>query len=223
MDAARGFTLLEMMITVTIAGILLAVAIPSYQNIIGNSRLAAQANTLVNALTQARSEALKRGLPVTVCAAVGDPELTSTPSCTTSTSAGWANGWIVYEEGAGNIGTYDASGATIALGTVLSDSVRNAADNLVLPRGTTITTSPSITTTADTMLSFGAAIRGDNSLTGSSPVAKRITYSADGLPNIVGGTFTICDGQRSGYSRKIVVSTTGRIRTERHDGDDADC
>jgi type IV fimbrial biogenesis protein FimT len=56
-----GFTLLELMITIAIAGILVGVAIPSFTSIITSNRLTAYANELVTALNLARNEAVKRG------------------------------------------------------------------------------------------------------------------------------------------------------------------
>ena len=40
----RGFTLIEMMMTIAIAAILVSLAVPSFQNLIGNNRLTTQAN-----------------------------------------------------------------------------------------------------------------------------------------------------------------------------------
>jgi type IV fimbrial biogenesis protein FimT len=62
----KGFTLIELVVTVTIAGILAAIAIPSFISIINNNRLTASANDLVTAFNLARSEAIKRGIQVTV-------------------------------------------------------------------------------------------------------------------------------------------------------------
>jgi type IV fimbrial biogenesis protein FimT len=63
---ASGFSLIELIITVTIVGILSAIAIPSFSNIISNNRLTAYSNEFVGALNLARSEAIKRGTQVTV-------------------------------------------------------------------------------------------------------------------------------------------------------------
>ena len=64
----RGFTLLELMITVAVLAILLSLGVPSFAETIRNNRVAAQTNELVTALSLARSEASKRGMPVSVCA-----------------------------------------------------------------------------------------------------------------------------------------------------------
>jgi len=74
-----GFTLVEMMVTIAVLAILTAVAIPAYRAFILNSRMTAQANEFLTALSFARSEAIKRNANVTLSAKTG----------------GWANGWVV--------------------------------------------------------------------------------------------------------------------------------
>ena len=64
--AQRGFTLIELMITLAISAILLSVAAPAYQSFIGSTALTTATNDLVAALNMARSEALKRDGAVTV-------------------------------------------------------------------------------------------------------------------------------------------------------------
>jgi len=63
----RGFTLIELMVTLTVAMILLAIAVPSFTYVTVSSRLTTTANELVTALTVARSEAIKRNVPVAFC------------------------------------------------------------------------------------------------------------------------------------------------------------
>ncbi len=60
MNAERGFTLLELIVTVVVASILLTVAVPSFTTLIRSNRAASEANALLTMLTLARSEAIKR-------------------------------------------------------------------------------------------------------------------------------------------------------------------
>lgn len=107
----KGFTLVEVIVTIVVAGILLLVAVPSFRDVLKNSTLTSEANALVSTFNFARSEAVKRGTPVTVCrssdSTSADNPATPVPSCTTS-SPGWESGWIVFVDN-DNDGTRDAN------------------------------------------------------------------------------------------------------------------
>ncbi len=63
----RGFTLVEMMITITVAAILLMIAVPSFTNIINSNRLKTTANAMIGALNTARMSAVQRNASVQFC------------------------------------------------------------------------------------------------------------------------------------------------------------
>jgi prepilin-type N-terminal cleavage/methylation domain-containing protein len=86
-----GFTLLELMVVLVIAGILVGVGIPAMGNFIRNARMTSAANDVMAALHYARSEAIKRRAPVTVCTST-DP-LAAAPSCANTPDL---RGWIVF-------------------------------------------------------------------------------------------------------------------------------
>lgn len=65
--ATRGFTLVEMVITILIAAILVAIAVPNFRNLIVSNRLTTTANEIVDALNAARVEAVKLNAPVQFC------------------------------------------------------------------------------------------------------------------------------------------------------------
>ena len=102
----NGFTLIELMVTISVAAILLALAVPAFQNLLISNRITAQTNDLVSDLAFARSEAIKRGLIVSAC--VANTPLTTPPTCGAGTN--WSSGWIVFVDN-GTIG--DATGDTI--------------------------------------------------------------------------------------------------------------
>lgn len=100
-----GLTLLELIVGIAVLGILLAVGVPSFQSTVDSNRLAAQTNSLVTALNLARSEAVKRGQPVSVCA--------STNQTTCSGATAWTTGWIAFTDANGAAGTLNAPGDTV--------------------------------------------------------------------------------------------------------------
>ena len=87
MKKNSGFTLLELVITVALVAIVMAIGVPSMTNFIKNDRLTTQINTLVGHLAYARSEAVLKIQPVIVCAS------SNMSSCS---SNNWADGWIVF-------------------------------------------------------------------------------------------------------------------------------
>ncbi len=90
-----GFTLVELLITVAIASILLAVGVPSFVNFLSADASKSAAERLMSTLAYARSEAVTRSTNVTVCSL-------SAGANTCSGASAWANGWLVYIEGAGS-------------------------------------------------------------------------------------------------------------------------
>ena len=90
----RGFTLIELLVTMTIAAIVLTIAVPNFITFVQNNRLTSQANDVVTALNYARSEAIKRGVRVTVCSRSTDT------ACAGSTT--WDTGWLVFVDADGD-------------------------------------------------------------------------------------------------------------------------
>jgi len=74
----HGFTLIELMVTLSVASILLSVAVPSYRSFVQDTLLITQSNNFYSALTLAKSEAIKRNTLVRLC-----------PSTTGTSCAGW--------------------------------------------------------------------------------------------------------------------------------------
>jgi type IV fimbrial biogenesis protein FimT len=103
---SRGVTLIEMMVTLAVAAILLAAAVPSFTSLIQNNRAATQVNEFVTAVHAARGEAIKRGMPVTLCASNNQQQ------CNAGSS--WSSGWVVFEDQA-------ASGAPAAPSSASDD------------------------------------------------------------------------------------------------------
>lgn len=72
MGRLKGFTLLEMLLVVVIMGIMLMVAVPNFTNMVQDQRAGSQVNDFIAALAQARSEAVKQGVTVTITAVGSD-------------------------------------------------------------------------------------------------------------------------------------------------------
>jgi type IV fimbrial biogenesis protein FimT len=109
----KGFTLLEMMVTITIAGILLAIAVPALGTFIRGSRLSGGARDFVVDFSLARNEAALRSTTVTVC--------TST-NLTTCSNSSWNDGRIVFVDG-GAVGVVDGGDQILSVSRPLDSSL----------------------------------------------------------------------------------------------------
>jgi type IV fimbrial biogenesis protein FimT len=134
-----GFTLMELMTTVVLAGIVLAMAVPSYSRFVASSRVSDQSGELVSALMFARSEAIRRNATITLCRAASD----SATDCATA-NANWGN-WIV-RTGAGTVlrrGTFNDFGNTQVVSSTLSnESIAFGPDGLARTGGVLVSPDP---------------------------------------------------------------------------------
>jgi len=106
-QAGRGFTMIELLVTLSIAAIMVTLAVPSFQSFLQQSRLTGHTNDLVLELASARSEAVKRGANVTVCAS------SDLATCTGT----WQQGWIVRDSGGQVLQVHTPYRGTICAGT----------------------------------------------------------------------------------------------------------
>lgn len=91
----RGFTLVELLITLAVVAIMLGIGVPSFQETIVRNRLMTQTNDILTAVNLARSEAVKRNRTVTLCRA-------DDASATACAGTGTWEHWIILA-GADNV------------------------------------------------------------------------------------------------------------------------
>jgi type IV fimbrial biogenesis protein FimT len=120
----RGFTLIELVVTMAVAAILVAIAVPNMRTFIQNGRLNTQANDLIGDLSLARSEAIKRRSNVGI---------TTSTTGTCATGGDWRNGRVIFVD-INNNGICDAPDLILRFREPLASANDTLATNpLVLP------------------------------------------------------------------------------------------
>lgn len=76
----QGFTLIEMLVVLTVLAIMMVVGVPSFRSFVDGQKVKAASFGLMSGLMLARSEAIKRNTPVTVAPATADA---------------WISGWTI--------------------------------------------------------------------------------------------------------------------------------
>ncbi|HET9047431.1 MAG TPA: GspH/FimT family pseudopilin [Chiayiivirga sp.] len=95
----RGFTLVELIITIAVASIILAIAIPSFRSMMSANNVTNTYNDLLAALRTARAEAVTRNAPIRVKA----------------TTSSWNGGWDVLTANNTAVRSYPARDAQYAV------------------------------------------------------------------------------------------------------------
>lgn len=88
MKQLTGFTIIELMVTVSLVAVLLTVGVPAFQGLAERNQLTSHINSFISSLALARSEAVKRRQRVVVCV--------SNDSATCANNGAYESGWIVY-------------------------------------------------------------------------------------------------------------------------------
>ena len=205
-----GFTLIELMTTLLVAGVVLGIGIPAFNQFIATNQMAAGVNDLTSALHLARTEAVKRRANVTICPSANP--MADTPACDNAGS--FADGWIVFVDctlAAPPVGTCGAPNYTVANRNDVLSTHGAMIDNL-----------------ANNFSTFSATTNQANVAPGY------MTYSATGFPRTIlalGATppttdFQFCDqrgnqdvGGGIAAARWIRISPTGRPQIYREVAD----
>lgn len=156
-----GFTLYELLTTMLIVGVVLALGVPNMQSFRQNSRMTAIANDLHSSFHLARSESSRARSNITICASA-DSMTATPPTCGGELEAGW----VVFEDTDGDI---------------IAD-----AGEPVLRRFPPVDSTITITTTGpDDYFSYAATGLGRGNVTGTAPLDT--VMFCDERGNITGG------------------------------------
>lgn len=167
----RGFTLIELMVTLSVLAIVLGIAIPSFQKQIVNNKSLALGEEFAAALNYARSQAVKTTKRVSICASNNGTACTGT----------WAEGFIVFEDGAAS----DAATA-VTLGTIYKVWPKlTAAGTLTVKRGSTDASFIRYTSLGTLAPITNETINVSLKLTGcSGKAARKISINLSGLTSV---------------------------------------
>lgn len=184
----RGFTLLELMLVITVAAVILGLGIPNMTQFIRNNRMTSAANDMLAALYTARTEAVKRRAFTTFC-------FTDNPTADAPTCANAGRGWIVFVDDA-NPAAADANDANFVVNPNEAVLLRHDTLPTVFtsfkkaPAGTQgVTFLPSGFTRADTTPVTSTVFcdqRNNVAVYGAqNSAARALTLSATGRPRVM--------------------------------------
>jgi len=88
--ASYGFTLVEVLVVLSITAIIVGAATPSFMNIVANNRVVSATNELVTTMNLAKSEAIRSGMTTVLC--------TSQTANQCNDAASWNDGLLLFQD-----------------------------------------------------------------------------------------------------------------------------
>ena len=113
-----GFTFIELLVTLAVVAIMLAMTVPGFQAMLTGNAIASLSNEFVAALHLTRSEAIKRGTRVTLCKSAN-----STAPVPVCGGSDWQDGWIIFVDSSAPLGQFNVSEVIIQRHEALPEDV----------------------------------------------------------------------------------------------------
>jgi type IV fimbrial biogenesis protein FimT len=188
MKKQSGFTIIELMMTIAVLAVGLAIGVPQLNQFILNNRLISQINTLNSSLALARSEAVKQNALTVVCVSSDGAD------CAADTD--WSAGWIVFVDRNGNLAPDFGGGGADGCAEDSTDDCLVAVESAV---------------TGSNTLVGGTGVPALIAFNGTG--VARCDANEDGATEaceIEDTYFTLCDHRGAAHARALTISRTGR-------------
>jgi len=181
----RGLTLIELLVTLSIAVILVTIGVPSFIDMMASNTATSYANDLLGDINYARSEAITRGTRVVVCRGAA----TAVGTACADASVDWEDGWKVFEDCNDN--------QTVNSGTCPDRNGDGAADDEGVLR-------------VHAALASGWKLRGNNNVTNRITFLPDGRTNNNGT--LVACKDEVLNVGNQARSAAVVVNVTGRAR-----------
>ncbi len=197
-NAQQGFTLYELLITVVVAGIIIAYGIPNLRQFQLNNRMVAASNDLLAVFSMARTEAIKRKTNVTVCASADWNAAAPTCGAADPAAVTWHEGWAAFIDVDGDLVLEPGDGdEVLRVGGPPSGNDADPTDNGNIKMATSNNAE---------FFSFRATGFGRGDQLGEPSLTAVYIHDQRGNEGTVGGTST---------ARLFVISAAGRAQMYR--------
>ena len=184
----NGFTLYELLITVLIVGIVLAIGVPNLGGFARNSRITGTTNDLHGSFMLARSEAARAKENVTICSSANSMD--GEPACG---APSFAAGWIIFVDNNGDGDRAAGVESVVKAFPPANDAV------LINSSGDRFSFAPSgLGANGAAFIAMICDERGNITAPGGDSAARRVVVTPIGRSTIIRSTQTIADSIAEG-------------------------